>query len=636
MAIVLGFGYAESKAISSCLDIFLTKGTDMSFLDDKPEKVNIVDLSTFYFVRLFRGFSLSVQPGKMVLAILAIAMLYAAGWFGDLLAGPDHSVVSSTIYDFNSGSEISWYAENNKTENNIAGNIKNFRMAIVDSYTDQLIKILREDFLKDVIGDNPLELVRSGQIYGILQQQYVLLYEEYRNKLEARYLISRDNTIAGFETSKKSVLDNDAEFDFQQVRLLDAIDDKYSIVRKAMVSGFLDPSDEQAINAVITADVSKSGDAYSEDLLEYKDVRDNVKNTILLARAMKIALAMEGKGVFQAFTQFVLIRTHNLAVNLVLLDFTGFKDNIYDLAFGTIWMVKNHTLYVIFIYLAAFSIYSVLGGAICRISAMQITRQEHVGAIEALQFSLRRFKTFMMVPIVPTGVIVVIGFIIAVAGLPGLIPYFGPAYLTVIMAVLFFLGCLMTIVIIGLIVGHGLMYPAVAVDNADAFDAMSRAFTYILHRPWHLAAYAFIASVYGIICYVFLRSFILIVFAVVRTSLGPWWDIDAVWPLPSFTNLLPEIQWHLLCCGGAPAATIIRAGCLLFALLLPAYAYSYYYTTATQIYVFLRKHEDGVELDECYLETHIDALFDKQTWAPVPSESDMDQDIDQDQDEKTD
>ncbi len=596
----------------------------MSYLDEKPERVNIVDLSTFYFVRLFRGFSMSVQPGKIVLAVLIVISLYAVGWVLDLVAGSSHSVVSSNIYDFNSGSEIAWYAENCKQQNGTTGNVKNFRMAVIDGYTEQLLDILEMGFLADTVGDNPVELIRSGQVYDKLEKEYAALYEQCKGQLNERYEITRANTIESFGRSKATVINNESEFDFQQMRLLDDIDEKYIELSNAMVDGLVDYTNDDVLNNVVTIDVSKTGKDYSVDLVEYKKIRADIKHTILLARAMKISTAMDGKGVFEAFAEFKLTRIHDLAVSLVLLDFAQVKDNIYDLAFGSIWMVKNHTVYVVFLYLAAFTIYSILGGAICRISALQITRQEHVGAIEALQFSIRRFKTFMMIPIVPTMVIVIIGAIIALASVPGLIPYFGPVYLSVVMVILFFLGCLMTIVIIGLIVGHGLMYPAVAVDNSDAFDSMSRAFTYILHRPWHLAVYTFIASVYGIICYVFLRSFILIVFASVRTSLGPLWDIDAIWPLPTFTVLLPDIQWHLLCCGGASTAYLIRIGCLAFALLLPAYACSYYYTTATQIYILLRKHEDGVELDECYLETHINELFDKQVAdvASQPSETD--------------
>ncbi|MBN2843568.1 MAG: hypothetical protein JXM68_10780, partial [Sedimentisphaerales bacterium] len=78
----------------------------------------------------------------------------------------------------------------------------------------------------------------------------------------------------------------------------------------------------------------------------------------------------------------------------------------------------------------------------------------------------------------------------------------------------------------------------------------------------------------------------------------------------SFTALLPAIQWHLLSGGEAVCAWLIRLACQSVVLILPAYACSYYYTTATQIYVMLRKHEDEIDLSECYLETHVNELFE--------------------------
>ena len=583
----------------------------MSDLNEKSDRVNIIDLSSFYFVRLFRGFSMSVQPGKMILAIIAVILLSFVGSLLDLLSGADNTVVSDDIYNFDHSSEIAWYAENCKIGGGDLSSVKEFRIAVIDGYTENILELIEKPVIKEAVGANPLEKVRSGKVYGLLEDKYSSIYEECRQQLKERYDITRKNTIEGFGRNKLASSEDISQFDFQQMRLLNEIEDKYFQIHQAMADGKLDMPAEDIVSQVIKVDVSAQGEAYKTDLEEYKSIKKKVIDVISLARALKIAKAMEGRGVFDAFAEFNLTRFHDLAVSLVLLDFEQVKNIVYDLAFGVVWMVKYHSVYFCFMYIIAFSILAIFGGAICRISALQITRGEHVGSMEALQFTWRRYKEFVVIPILPSLFVVVLGAAIAACSVCGSIPLVGPAFTAILLVLIFALGFLMAVVILGLTIGHGLMYPAVAVDNSDSFDSMSRAFTYIMHKPWHLASYTFIASVYGIICYVFLRSFVLIVFASVRTGFSPMWDIDAIWPIPTFTHLLPAIQWHLLCGSDTATAWLLRLGCLAIVLLLPGYACSYYYTTATQIYVLLRKHEDGTDMKECYLETHIDELLEE-------------------------
>ncbi|MBN2844234.1 MAG: hypothetical protein JXM68_14200, partial [Sedimentisphaerales bacterium] len=506
----------------------------MNYPDDQQGKMNVIDLSTFYFVRLFRGFSLSVQPGKILLAIIIVLALYGAGWLLDFLAGGSHSVVSDDIYDFNKSSEIAWYAGNLSKADDSITDVKEFRRVTVENHTEKLIDVMSLPVMKDSAGENSLELIRSGAVKSLLQDKYCILYEKCMQALPVRYKITHANMIEGFNRSKQASKEDKMEFNFQQRQLLDDIDKAYTQIGYAMIDGRVDGDIDLLLGKVITVDVKLTGKEYSDDLLYYAGLKKEVADVITLAQAMKTAQAIEGRGVFSAIADFKLTRLHNLAVSLVLLDFEQVKDIIYELAFGSVWMFRYHPYYVLILYLVAFGIYAIFGGAICRISALQVTRQEHVGTIESLHFSFRHFRQLFLVPVMPILVVAGCGLIILVSSWLSLIPYIGPLFMTLSLVVIFGLGFLMAIVTIGLVVGHGLMYPAVAVDDADAFDAMSRAFTYIIRKPWHLAAYAFIAAIYGIICYVFLRSFLLILFACVRESFASGWDIDVVWPVPSF------------------------------------------------------------------------------------------------------
>jgi alcohol dehydrogenase class IV len=59
--------------------------------------------------------------------------------------------------------------------------------------------------------------------------------------------------------------------------------------------------------------------------------------------------------------------------------------------------------------------------------------------------------------------------------------------------------------VIGLGGGVNLMFGAIAYENSDAFDAVSRSLSYVYARPWRLAFYTLLATVYGSISYLFVR-----------------------------------------------------------------------------------------------------------------------------------
>ena len=583
----------------------------MSIPSEKSEKaVNVVDLSMFRFVRLFNGFSMSIQPMKIVLAIMIILSFYLAGGIMDIIAGEENRVLSNDVYEFNSGSEITWVAENRSGDVKPDMDVLEFRRKTIDSYTEELrMGLMTHPLLQDVVGDNPLEVIRSGRAYSLLKSKYREVYGNNLELLEQRYEITIANTEEGFDKRKSALAGNDADFDFQKRRLVEDISDAYLCLQEEMVSGNPKYSSHDLLNKVIVVDYSLTGELYHEDLKSQEKIKDDIDQVIKLARYMKVAKAIEGRGVFSALADFKLRRVHELAVGLVLLDFEKVKNNFFELVYAGSWMVQYHPLYTAILFAVGFAIYAVFGGAICRISALQVTRDERIGPMEALKFSGKRFWRLFFVPVTPVFVVLIGVVAIALLSWVFAFPVIGQILQAVFMPVIYLIGFLMTIVVIGLAAGYGLMFPAVAVDNSEAFDAMSRSFSYILNKPWHAAFYAFLSAVYGIICYIFLRYFIFILFICIRTGVGLVLDKNLLWPEPIFSDFMPSIQWHLLSTSQTVSAVMFRIATLFFVLVLPGYGLSFFYTMATQIYVLLRRDEDGVDMDECYLETHISDLF---------------------------
>ena len=85
---------------------------------------------------------------------------------------------------------------------------------------------------------------------------------------------------------------------------------------------------------------------------------------------------------------------------------------------------------------------------------------------------------------------------LTLVGLVGAVPWIGP----IIVGALFFLflavAFVLMLLMLGILGGFHLLYPAVAVEGADAFDAMSRAFAYVYSRPWRLLWYSLVARLF--------------------------------------------------------------------------------------------------------------------------------------------
>ena len=62
------------------------------------------------------------------------------------------------------------------------------------------------------------------------------------------------------------------------------------------------------------------------------------------------------------------------------------------------------------------SLWALLGGAIYRIAALHAAREEKTSIGQALRFSAGKFLSFLMAPVIPLGVILLIGAVMALGG----------------------------------------------------------------------------------------------------------------------------------------------------------------------------------------------------------------------------
>src|SRR6185503_11482657 len=101
-------------------------------------------------------------------------------------------------------------------------------------------------------------------------------------------------------------------------------------------------------------------------------------------------------------------------------------------------------------------------------------------------------------------IVLVVGLVPLLAGAASSLPGIGPVFLVVTAAIFVLIlaaGFVMTLVLLGTFGGFNLMYPTIAVEGSDSFDAISRSFSYVYARPWRMVFYTVVAVVYGALTY---------------------------------------------------------------------------------------------------------------------------------------
>jgi len=323
-----------------------------------------------------------------------------------------------------------------------------------------------------------------------------------------------------------------------------------------------------------------------------------------------IVVATSGQGetgVFSTLWYTTAKGFHGVVYSLLLFDLPGVKANITECFTAVGEVLTNHYLYCIIFFVITLAVISVAGGAICRIAALQFARGEKPGLTEALRFSTKRFTSFFTAPLAPLAIIIFIGLFIFLLGLMGNIPRVGGLIMGIFMLLALIAGALIAVVLIGAIAGFNLIFPAVAYDDSDCFDAISRSFSYVYAKPWRMGFYTAIAVVHGAICYMFVRffAFLLLWATYWFLQVGVLGDnskLTAIWQKPDFGSL----RGLLVLPGGTESvAAFLVYLCLLAVVgLIVAFIINFYFSANTIIYSLMRNRVDNTALEDIY--THFE------------------------------
>ena len=262
----------------------------------------------------------------------------------------------------------------------------------------------------------------------------------------------------------------------------------------------------------------------------------------------------------------------------------------------------------------ALIVWSFVGGAICRMSALQFAKKRRLGIGEALRFSQRQLLGYLLAPLLPVGgILFLLAFTWLLGFLAWLIPVVGPAVLGLGWFLVLFCGFLMAMMLTGIVTGWPFMIAAISAEDSDGFDGLSRAFGYLFDRPWHAALFAFLAlpvfSVSRLLVGLLVGLTISLGVAGVEKGSGSISNQVEAWTVhTSQSNVGPggvvaarleralTGQGHFAWPDSMSEFAIVAWTCIP-ALLLAGLGPSFFWSAATVIYFLLRESDDGTSLD---------------------------------------
>lgn len=249
------------------------------------------------------------------------------------------------------------------------------------------------------------------------------------------------------------------------------------------------------------------------------------------------------------------------------------------------------------------------GGAICRMAAVEYAAFGEGSARPAIRFTLARWRSYLGAPLIPVIGLIVFWIPNLLAGLIARIPYVGDTLVGVFWIVPLVCGLVLALLIVGVCAAWPLMVAAVSTDSSDAFDALSRSYSYIFNHPWYAAFLTGLVLLYGSALLFFVTAMtewtLNLTALSVECGLGTERAAQLFRAVPS-SPLLPD--WHQFApfdaqdqegLGLSTSAQAAVGFWTLLVLSIPsAFVFSFFWTAVTVIYCLLRRREDATPLTE--------------------------------------
>ncbi|HUW83529.1 MAG TPA: hypothetical protein VMZ31_12110 [Phycisphaerae bacterium] len=588
--------------------------------EERQELVRINWSECFPFTQLFRSFRLSVHPPKLLLALLAVLAIYGAGRLMDGIWGR-RVVVDAAATETAPGGEVEAFLSWPRDAFSQWRRDAEERRVVADaSLAMQTLEDLRSD------RDKARGLAEEGGVCGRIEEELDRKLDDAVEALDQRLkdtqqiLTKQVDQLTG-QASERA----ESELPARKRQVKQAHDALLVMLTKGggSVPPHLTTSGAMDRLLILNSNLTDAKDR-EEDAKSLEKDRATLRDALALRAALDQGVSRRGRHIFDTMMKEG-ITTVGLAMRSVLAgkfwtddrpdELPGLVGSVKRGVMVCVWFFYAHWLFAVIYTAIWLVVWAVAGGAICRLAALHATRDEKISLREAVKFSLTKFVSFLTAPLIPLILIAVIGAITFVGGFVGAIPAAGQLLAGVLWSLALLAGFVMALVAIGAAAGTHLMYPTIATEGSDAFDAISRSFSYIYSRPWRLGWYLLVSIVYGTICLLFMKflAFLLLRLAHAAAGLGmnvdgasklaTYGKLDAIWGAPVWGVSLFGRFGHVPL-GGAEqvAAVLIAIFVFLVVGTVVAFVASFFFSASTVMYLLLRREVDATDLEDVYVE----------------------------------
>lgn len=291
--------------------------------------------------------------------------------------------------------------------------------------------------------------------------------------------------------------------------------------------------------------------------------------------------------------------------------------------YGALFVAKTRPVFYALFLLLSMGVLSFFCGAIARSAAIDATVDEGITTREAVTFAKARWTDFLAAPVFAGLLMLVFLVPLWLFGLVGAIPALGDLITGLFLPIGLLLAFVVAMILIGTLLGFHLMWPTIAVENSDKLDAVSRSYSFVDQRPWHLAFYAVVWLVYAGICLGFVRWLFFLALKVLHASLS--WVMGGVgatadgvakleqyWRMPDLAQLTSIGGAGVPFYGDFPAgdfgfvgdttAFLIRFWVYLAVAIFAALALSFWVCGSVQMYLLMRRGVDGTDYADIHYE----------------------------------
>jgi len=602
--------------------------------DDRQELRNVNWGEVFGFTHVFKGFRMAIHLSKLLLALAAILVIFVLGWGMDLIwsVGGGYAAVNEVSAGFTCPGDFGrlkdqWQETQDEQSRRLRAGTYNASKTLAP-FRDALAQVntrAPREPEPPAAGETERRMrpVPEGAWLGAAfaeiwreeqdQQPERKVADDYKKEHWPEALSESSDDFADMVDTIEELLEEAYE------EADDEIQDKISVLAdRDKAREQLEQDHKAALQALtrLKQDFSAAKEAVRgrpifESLSDYESA--------CLGNAISAVVRGDISG---GLDQYQRMRTpaatgQPAAIQQAALPDAatgGFVFWVLAAVHGMQWFIAEHAVYAVIFLVVALATWALFGGAVHRMAALHAAREEKISLSQALRFSASKFLSFFMAPLIPLLFVFVCGALLMLGGLFGNLMGFG----AILVGALFFLAVVMGLIIaflaLGLVTGMSLMYPTIAVEGSDSFDAISRSFSYVFARPWRAGLYAVVALIYGVVCYLFVRFFAYLALAAAHffVGVGVWAGgenvantpdkLHIMWKSPTFAQFHLPSNWEAMSTCEAIGAFCISVWVYLIIGLVLAFALSYAASATTIVYYLLRRKVDATDLDDVYVE----------------------------------